>query len=115
MFYRVEAKFLPYGATDCDVIIWESFFALGILAAQQKLIVVLTRLWPFDEVAIAIINGVFLRAAELVLLAHELIGSEDGEDAEDEDNEEEDAHQAGNRAQKRLDLKPHSRHLIDRA
>ena len=73
------------------------------------------KLWPLFERAVLISHDLVIGTAELVLLTEELVRAEDGEHAEDEDDKEEDAHQAWNRLQHRVDLLLNLGQLVNRA
>lgn len=84
-----------------------------VVGAKAWTVIKLSNLLPHDEVAVDVEGGLLSGTTELVLLPKELVSSEDGKNREDEDDEEEDAEEAWNGSEKRLNLLPHRRHLVD--
>ena len=74
--------------------------AVYIFLTKNWAVTIITQFLPDDEVAFVVEGSLLATAAELILLAEELVGTKDGKDAEYKDDEKEDAHQAGNRGKK---------------
>ena len=111
MVNGIDPVFFKDCRADLHIGVW-IFFAIFVFSTDDRVTIVVDKLFPDQEVAITVEKGLFRGTAELVLLSLELVRSKDGKDAKDEDDKEEDAEQTWDRREQRLNLRAHRWKLV---
>jgi len=72
----IETIFFINSAADVHLI-WENFCTIIVFSTEDRVATVVDQLFPYQKVAIVVKKGLFRGAAELILLALELVRSKD--------------------------------------